>query len=231
PLTGSPPSHPTPPPVAPPAPSPTPPPAPPVNLSKVTLEKRGASVSLEKKSAGFGQIRINLNWSRAAPVSRGFFSRQAKGIDLDLGCFVELNDGLKTAIQALGNRFGSLTEPPFIQLSGDDRTGANEGGENMLIDGNKWSRIKKVLIYAFIYEGAPNWNATDGVVTVYIQNEPPLEVRLTHGRDHCAMCAIAVLENVQGAIKVTKLAEYFRGQSDMDQAYGWGFQWRAGNKD
>ncbi|MBF0136689.1 MAG: TerD family protein [Magnetococcales bacterium] len=226
PVAPSPTRSPTPPPVVPPAQSPAK-----VNLSKVTLEKKGESVSLEKKETGYGQIRINLNWSKANTISRGFFGRATKGIDLDLGCFVELTNGFKTVIQALGNRFGTLEEEPFMQLSGDDRTGENSDGENLLINGNKWSRIKRVLVYAFIYEGAPNWNATDGVVTVHVQNEPPLEVRLTDGRNDRAMCAIAVLENVQGGIKVTKLAEYFRGQSDMDRQYGWGFQWSAGSKD
>ena len=50
------------------------------------------------------------------------------GIDLDLGCLYELNDGRKGAVQALGNAFGSLTNPPFISLDGDDRTGDSVGG-------------------------------------------------------------------------------------------------------
>ncbi|MBC7502482.1 MAG: TerD family protein, partial [Herminiimonas sp.] len=56
--------------------APAPAPAPPleakkVSLSKVTLEKRGDKISLEKAgNKGFGRIRVNLNWNQAAmPVA------------------------------------------------------------------------------------------------------------------------------------------------------------------
>jgi tellurite resistance protein TerA len=216
-----------------------------VNLSKITLEKKGQSVSLAKKSEGFGQIRINLNWSRpggagapSAPrPSGGFFGKLfggvagSGGIDLDLGCFIELNNGTRTVVQALGNQFGDLEREPYIRLSRDDRTGMVTEGEDLLLNGTRWSQVRRVLIYAFIYQGAANWDATDGVVTVYVPNEPPLEVRLTHGRNDRGMCAIASLENVDNGLRVTKLVEYFRDHREMDQTYRWGFRWSAGSKD
>jgi tellurite resistance protein TerA len=226
------------PPVVPPAPVVPPPPAPPppkISLSKITLEKKGQSVSLEKRTGGYGQIRVNLNWSRGAPARAGglsgLFGGRSKGVDLDLGCFIELNDGFRTVVQALGNRFGSLSNEPFVELSGDDRTGAVSEGENLLINGDHWDRIRRILVFAFIYEGVPNWNATDGVVTVYAKDQPPLEVRLTDGHNDRGLCAIALLENERGALKVSKLAEYFQDHQDMDQRYGWGFRWTAGSKD
>ena len=45
----------------------------------------------------------------------------SKGIDLDLGAFVELQDGYKSVIQALGNAFGDYRDEPYVQLKGDDR--------------------------------------------------------------------------------------------------------------
>ena len=58
-----------------PAPAPTPAPAPPpaakVSLSKITLDKRGDKISLEKRGAGVGHGRIvcNLQWSASASRS------------------------------------------------------------------------------------------------------------------------------------------------------------------
>ncbi|MBF0125432.1 MAG: tellurium resistance protein TerA, partial [Magnetococcales bacterium] len=194
---------------------------------------------------GFGRVRINLNWSRpaghVAPASRGglfggLFSgggaaTSSQGVDLDLGCFVELRQGERDVVQALGNRFGSLEQPPYLKLSGDDRTGSVAEGEELLLNGDKWPEIHRILVFAFIYQGVPNWAATDGVVTIEIAGEPPLEVRMTHGQDDRRLCAIAQLENVDGGLRVTKMAEYFRDHREMDQAYHWGFRWSAGRKD
>lgn len=53
-----------------PAPAPTPAPAPAartVSLSKVTLDKRGDKISLDKRPGqGYGRIHVNLNWNQAA---------------------------------------------------------------------------------------------------------------------------------------------------------------------
>jgi tellurite resistance protein TerA len=45
------------------------------------------------------------------------------------------------------------------------------------------------------------------------------------------MCAIALLENQGGAVKITKLVDYYRGHLDMDQAHHWGLEWVRGSKD
>jgi tellurite resistance protein TerA len=216
-----------------PAAAPTPPPAPPapakssISLSKVTLDKSRSSISLEKTAAGFGEIRVNLNWNRGK--SGGFFGK-SKAIDLDLGCLYELQDGEKSVIQALGNQFGDLDYEPFIKLMGDDRTGAVAGGEWLHINGKKWSEIKRILIFAFIYEGAPDWKATDGVVTIFVPGQPEIEVRLNEEGGRLGCCAIALLENDKGAVKVTRRVDFHSNQEPMDKAYGWGMRWRAGSK-
>lgn len=202
-----------------------------ISLSKVTLTKEKPAISLTKRD-NFGEIRINLNWHRA-PASagglRGFFGGN-KGVDLDLGAFVELNDGSKGVIQALGNTFGSFYDKPYVHLKGDDRTGAVSDGEWMHINGREWKQIREVLIYAFIYEGVPSWDKTDGVVTLHIPDQPPIETRMTEGQDRRNMCAIARLVNENGSIKVERINQFFKGHSDMDSAFGWGFRWKAGSK-
>jgi tellurite resistance protein TerA len=217
-----------------PTPTPVPAPARPVRLEKITLEKKGQSISLEKKGQGFGEIVVNLNWSSGGAATQGGFFSRLKGsqrIDLDLGCLVRLQSGQAGAVQALGNSFGSLTEPPYIQLMGDDRSGDSARGEFLHINGRHWDKIERVLVFAFIYEGVPNWAAADAVVTLSTPGQPTLEVRLDSHSSDQGMCAIALLENRSGSIHVSKLVEYFRSHKPMDQAYGFGLRWAAGAKD
>ena len=128
----------------------------------INLQK-GQKVNLTKKPTGLGEILVNLNWN-SKPVNKGFFSSLFggnEGIDLDLGCLFELKDGTKGCVQALGNAFGSLNQKPYISLDGDDRTGESTDGENLRINGNKLSEIKRILVYTFIYEGVANWQHAD----------------------------------------------------------------------
>lgn len=207
-------------------------PPPPVNLSKITLEKRGNAVSLEKKGGGaHGEILINLNWRRP-PTKKSLFgtSKDGGGIDLDLGCLFEMRAGSKGCVQALGDAFGALHQPPFIQLDADDRTGAQTEGENLRVNGAHWDDIQRILVYAFIYEGAPNWSSTDAVVSLRTPGQPEIEVRLDSHDNRRTCCAIALLENRSGAISITKEVAYFPSQLEMDQAYHWGMRWSAGSK-
>ncbi|AWL05072.1 TerD family protein [Massilia oculi] len=259
---------------APAAPAPAPAPKPAVSLSKVTLDKRGDKVSLDKRpGGGYGRIHVNLNWNQAAiappPASPpppssaarggGFLDRLTSmagdlankagemankagaarkgrsGIDLDLGCMYELADGRRGLVQALGNTFGDYEREPFIQLDADDRTGAAANGENLFINGERFDKIKRAVIFSFIYEGAANWGVTNGVVTVTAPGQAPVEVRLDGG-DRQIMCAIALIENRGGNLVITKLAEYFQQQGMtsahelMDRHYGFGMRWKTGSK-
>ena len=210
-----------------PPPVPTPVPKSTISLSKITLDKSRSSISLEKTAADFGEIKVNLNWNKGK--SGGFFGK-SKSIDLDVGCLYELQDGHKSVVQALGKSFGRLNSEPYIQLMGDDRTGSVDGGEWLHINGKHWSEIKRILVFAFIYEGAPNWKTTDGVVTIFIPGQPEIEVRLNEEGGNQGMCAIALLENDNGAVKVTRKVDFHRGHEPMDKAYRWGMRWSAGSK-
>ena len=102
-------------------------------------------------------------------------------------------------------------------------------GEWLHINGSRWSDIAEVLVFAFIYDGVPNWNATDGIVTLHVQGQE-IETHLTDGNPQHSMCAIARLINDGGSIRVERINRYFPGHRDMDRAFGWGFQWTAGRK-
>ncbi|KAA5605860.1 tellurium resistance protein TerA [Roseospira marina] len=200
-----------------------------VNLSKVSLTKQNNAVNLKKDDGRFGKVRINLNWNQKTK-KKGFFSRGSSGIDLDVGAFIETHDGKRDVVQALGNAFGDFSRPPYVKLLGDDRTGAVSDGEWLEINGDKWSEIKRVLVYAFIYEGVPNWQETDGVIRILVPGQPEIEVRMNEFGDRRAMCAVARLENDGGQVRVTREVTFHTGQRDMDEAYGWGFRWSAGRK-
>ncbi|WP_024796931.1 TerD family protein [Tomitella biformata] len=206
-----------------------------VSLSKVSLTKSAPTVSLTKSGANQGPLRVNLNWSQGQPKKAGFFAKLAGvgtgGVDLDLGCLYELANGEKGVIQALGHAFGSMHGAPHIQLDGDDRTGTVVGGENMHIDLSKPDVFKRILIFAMIYDGAPNWAAVDGVVTLFPASGPEVEVKLDAAGGNARICAIALLQNDGAGMSVTREVQYIDGdQSALDRAYGWGLRWAAGRK-
>ena len=218
-----------------PTPTPTPTPTPiksNINLSKIKLDKNNSSINLTKKGSGFGKISVNLNWNKSQPKSESFFQKltRANAIDLDLGAMVQLKDGTIDLVQPLGNRFGHFDRVPYIQLDADDRTGASINGENLHINGNQWDQIERVVIYAYIYKGAAQWAATDGVVSIRIPDQPEIEVRLTEG-DQLTTCAIVELKNVKGAIQANREVRYFKDQQLLDQFYHFGFRWTQGSKD
>ncbi len=205
-----------------------------VSLSKVTLTKSAPSVSLTKRGATGGQLRVNLQWSAGEQQqSRGLFGkRRSSGVDLDLGCLWEFSDGSKGVVQALGNAFQAPYQgAPIIRLDADDRSGSAVGGENMFIDLSRVDEIRRILVFTFIYEGVPNWASADGVVTLFPAAGPEIEVRLDEPDSSSPTCVIAMLENKGGEMVVHREVRYIRGgQADVDAAYGWGMEWARGRK-
>jgi len=200
-----------------------------VNLSKVQLSKAAPTVSLSKGTGAAGRMRINLNWTQK--VRRGLFGGRGDAVDLDLGCLWELADGRKGVVQALGNSFGSLDAPPYAYLDGDDRSGSSEGGENLTINLDHLGEIRRILVFTYIYEGAPNWAAANGVVTLYPQGATPIEIRLDEVSNTARTCAIAMLTAQGSSLHIQREVRYINGtQSELDRAYGWGMNWTAGRK-
>jgi tellurite resistance protein TerA len=212
-----------------------------VSLSKVTLTKSAPKVSLSKSGATGGTLRVHLAWNArpaaAAPASGGGFFSKLKaaaapqsGIDLDIGALYEFTDGSKGVVQALGNAFRDRgAGDPIVWLDGDDRTGG--GGENLFVDLGQAARIKRILVFAFIYEGVPNWAAADGLVTLHPASGPEIEVRLDEHDDRSPMCAIAQITSDGREVSVQREVRYVQGgQQALDEAFGWGMKWRTGRK-
>ena len=207
-----------------------------VDMSKVTLTKASPTVSLSKSAAAGGIMRVNLNWTARPAGSGGGFLKKLMGassaIDLDLACLYELADGSKGVVQALGDSLATNPGPtPVVRLDGDDRSGTNAEGENLFVDLSQLAKLKRVLVFAFIYEGVPNWASADAVVTLHPPAGPPVEVRLDEHSANASMCAVAMLENVGGELVVRREVRYFsRGHTELDETYGWGLRWERGRK-
>lgn len=200
------------------------------------LREPGQSIAVSPGAKGFESILIGVAWDRIEVRKKGLLGKLLKqtrevSVDLDIGCLYEMNDGTRGCIQAFGRKFGAFDTPPFIGLSGDERTGKSEGhDEYMLVNGARWSEIKRVLVYLYIYKGAPSWAAINPQVIVDIPGDDDLVLTLGARNDKLALCALGGLENVRGGIKLTNYTEYFPGHAEMDRAFGFGLEWADGQK-
>jgi tellurite resistance protein TerA len=205
----------------------------PVSTAKagpVNLTKRGETVNLSKSSTG-APVRLNLNWNQRPQSSGGFMKRLTSGgnIDLDLGCLWELTTGHKGVVQALGNAFGDLDGPPFVKLDKDDRSGAATDGENLLVSGEHSQYIKRLAVFAFIYEGVKKWSQADAVVTIH-SADGPVTINLDETRDGVGMCAVCIIESTSSGFAIERQVQYVSGHRELDEMFGWGLNWRAGRK-
>ncbi|MFJ6693123.1 TerD family protein [Streptomyces sp. NPDC091294] len=232
------------PPAAHPAPAPPPAAAPaaqPVRLTKVTLTKTAPSVSLTKQGGTSGAMRVNLNWQVRKQFS-GWARKLGRPVamhddlDLDLCCLYELSDGSKGVVQALGNAFGALHQPPFIHLDGDDRTGAVSTGENLTISLDHQQYFRRILVFVTIYEGARSFADLHATVTLQPQYGAPVDFSLDECTVPSTVCALALITNTGSDLVVQREARYLvpeRGvspQRTVDYAYGWGMNWTPGRK-
>lgn len=197
-----------------------------VSLGKVTLEKRGQSqkVSLSKGGGAQDMIHINLNWDEG---KKSWFGG-GEDVDLDLGCMFEMTNGDKGCIQPLGGYFGDQWDSPYIKLDKDDRSGSAADGENMRI--YRPELIKRVLIFAMIYEGATNFTTVNGRVTVKDQLGSEILVRCDAPAPQRTFCAVCMITRAEGGISITKEERYFKHAEECDGHYYFGFSWRAGSK-
>ncbi len=200
------------------------------------LNEPGASIAVSPGPKGFESMLIGVAWDNIKVEQSGFFGKMFKkvrqeGVDLDIGCLYEMQDGTRGAIQAFGEKFGDYENPPFMQLSGDERTGDADGhDEFIMVNGTKWSEVKRVLVYIYIYEGAPRWSEINPQIILDVPGEDDLIVTLGAHDDALALCAVGGLENVRGGIKLTNYTEYFPGHYEMDRAFGFGLEWGDGRK-
>ncbi|MER6996144.1 TerD family protein [Streptomyces sp. NPDC000410] len=213
----------------------------PVRLTKVTLTKESPTVSLSKQGGTSGAMRVNLNWE-VRKQFKGWGAKLGQAValhadlDLDLCALYELTDGSKGVVQSLGNAFGSLHRPPYIHLDGDDRTGAVSTGENLTINLDHKDKLRRVVIFVTIYEGARSFADLHATVTLQPQHGAPVGFSLDECTVPSTVCSLVLLTNQGGDLLVQREARYLvpeRGvspQRTIDYAYGWGMNWTPGRK-
>lgn len=225
------------------APPPPPPPTPPtptpagapsrVSLTKITLEKKGDKQLVDlSKRGGSTQLHFNLNWNATgAPKKKGFLAGLGGGggaPDLDLGCMFEMADGMMGVIQPLGGNFGDRNGPPYIHLDKDDRSGSAADGENLYIF--RPDLIKRVMVFALIYEGAKDFTSVGGRLTIKDPDGNEILVNLNNPDANHSFCSICLVTPSGGGVSIQKEERYFGGHRDADQHYQFGFRWSAGSK-
>lgn len=225
--------------------SPPPPAAPsapsaPVRLTKVTLTKETPSVSLTKQGGTSGAMRVNLSW-QVRKQFQGWGAKLGRAVamhadlDLDLCALYELTDGRKGVVQALGNAFGALHQPPYIHLDGDDRTGGTPG-ENLTINLDHKNELRRVIIFVTIYQGARSFADLDATVTLQPQNGAAIDFSLGECTVPSTVCSLALITNTGSDLVVQREARFLvpeRGvspQRTIDHTYGWGMNWTPGRK-
>lgn len=228
-----------------------PPPAP-VRLTKVTLTKEAPAISLTKQGGTSGTMRVHLNWTGAsagkrlgkklgrkameALGARGALLPHSGDLDLDLCALYELTDGSAGVVHPLGNNFGALHGPPYVQLDGDDRTGAVASGENMTINLDHQTRIRRLLIFVTVYAGARSFEGVQATVTLTPQHGAPVDFSLDACTVPSPVCALALITNTGGELVVQRESRYLvpqpgvSPQRTVDQAYGWGLEWSPARK-
>ncbi|WP_126971948.1 stress protein [Gynurincola endophyticus] len=217
-----------------------------INLQKITIKNQGDShsIDLKKREVFQKEILINLNWSNGES-KKGFLAGllgRNTDIDLDLGCFYELNNGDKLVIDGLQfskgrggakdrlTNQGRYTDRPWIWHTGDDR-GSNIGsGENILINPIGVRDLKRVVVYCFIYDGVARWADTNAVVNIKVAGNPDVEVELGKQNSIKKFCAIAEIMFNPDSMNVKKLVTFHNSHNECDKAYSWGFRWTSGAK-
>ncbi|MFF0486905.1 tellurium resistance protein [Streptomyces sp. NPDC004435] len=192
-------------------------------------ERTGREALLTKATplglvSGRGVLQANLNWSAAS------------GADLDLGCLVELTDGSTHVVQALGNSFGALDAPPYTLLDQDDRTGASSDGETVRTNLEHRAKIRRIVVYTFVYEGAVDFRSLGATVTV-TASSGALRILLDDAPAGATACAIAQITAGTGGMDVRREVRWFTAtqwesnQQLIDRAYGFGIEWVWATKD
>jgi tellurite resistance protein TerA len=214
------------------------------------LSKPGETAIVNPTKEGIKDFEIGVAWDNVEPPQESLekkgllgalinkvkdktkqTSNEHTGVDLDIGCFYELQNGKRGVVQAFGNIYGALEEEPYVYLSGDERTGDADGEDELIkVNGRQWDKFKRLVIYIYIYGGADNWETIKPQIQVRVPEENPMIVTLNAKRQELALCAVAGLENVRGGIKMTNYMEYFPGHAELDRAFGFGLEWDEGQK-
>lgn len=137
-------------------------------------------------------------------------------------------DGSKGVIQPLGKKFGSKNSFPYIFLDKDDRTGAAVNGENIYIF--KPDLIKRVMFFAFIYQGTHDFKSVQGRILFKISNGEEVSLEFDNPHSNRRFCAAAMIKTIGSEVVISKEEKYFTHHEEASKNYRFGIKWTAGSK-
>ncbi|RIY35171.1 stress protein [Psittacicella gerlachiana] len=214
--------------------------APKVNLGKIRLDKGEQSTRINlNKSAP--ELVINLTWSQNK--KSGFFASlfsSNKGVDLDLGAYIRLVNGIQLCVDALQfargqggprhklTRQGCFDSAPFLWHTGDDRQGG--AGESILVNPKFAHFIDNIVVYTYIYDNDVIWSQTDAVVSIKASGQDEIEVHLGNENIQGRFVVLAHIHFNNGQIHVERKMLGFDSLPEIDKYFGWGFSYSSGSK-
>ena len=86
------------------------------------------------------------------------------------------------------------------------------------------------MVFAFIYEGVPNWRSTNARVVLSKQGAQDIEVQIDNPNSNERFCVLASLTGRDGGLEVRREDLFFNSHRAVDAHYHFGFRWVAGHK-
>ncbi|MCD8387023.1 MAG: stress protein [Bacteroidales bacterium] len=207
-----------------------------------TLQQMGDTCQLnyEKALTLPAEIQISLSWSNHQRFLKRVFGGGA--IDLDLGCFYEMENGDRMLIDVLQfqdnggprdrrTRQGCFTEPPYIWHTGDDRGSNAQSIETIIVNPQGLEELRRIMAYAFVTDGDSRWAQAQASLCISVPGCDDVTITLDKPSDQ-RLCAIASIDIDPAAhlLTITKLLTYHAGHSACDRAYSWGFTYHKGHR-
>ena len=76
-----------------------------------------------------------------------------------------------------------------------------------------------------------NWQQADGIVTIKYPGAEDIVVKMDSYNSRLTMCGLALFENENDeTFSVEKIVQFYQGHRELDRAFSWGLNWRAGRK-
>jgi tellurite resistance protein TerA len=186
----------------------------------MTLDAATPSCAVPRLADAWGRLRATLSWTQPAGLSQP---------RLRLGCLWESRTGDQGVVQVLGG----LTEAPRIAKRRTVWVTESAYGTSEEIDVNLYRnirRLRRLLLFAYADDGAPDWDALGAVLTIKPPHDDDLvEMWVDKPVQGTSTCVLATMHAVDGILVVRREMDYVSGpQSLLAQAYGWDLHWVQG---
>jgi len=168
-----------------------------------------------------GSVTFNLNWTPPPSLKQP--------PDLDIGCLYILSNGHRGAVQAAGGHLGTSESMPHICIPRDDRDGAGDEGETLIIARPQF--VAFAVVFAMIYRGVSDFRAVGAVLQIEHPGLAPRAIALASPDPGLRWCALAVCGCEEGKFVVLPQERYFLSARHADDHYGIGLDWGIGLKD